>query len=233
MSFLNNLVFFDVDKTIIRGYSGFFTTIALIQKGILKKRRLPTALFYRIFSPLIHEGKNAPLEKLYQIAIDDMAGHTLDEIMEVGRECFERWIKPRVYAGAVAKVGEHKAQGHPVYLVTSGPTMAIRILAEFLGVTGFFSAGPVIDEQNRLTRVLQRPIYYREGKVVAAEAAIRTHGAAWEDCYFYSDSIDDIFLLQRVGHPHLVNPDPKLLKIGRERSWPVLRFSEVLGTKGR
>jgi HAD superfamily hydrolase (TIGR01490 family) len=225
------IAFFDVDKTIIRGYSGFFTTIALIREGILKKRRLPTALFYRIVSPLIHEGKNAPLEKLYQIAIDDMAGHTLDEILKVGRDCFERWIRPRVYEEAVAKVEEHRGRGDLVYLVTSGPYMAIRILAEFLGTTGYYSAGPVIDSSGVLTRELRRPIYYREGKLVAAREAIERHGVRWEDCYFYTDSIDDLFVLEKVGHPRLVNPDKKLLKVGLERNWPVLRFSRLLGTK--
>lgn len=223
------IVFFDVDKTLMRGYSGYFTTMELIRRGVIKKRRLPMALFYRVVGPLFYEGQNAPLEKMYQIAINDMAGRTLEEILQIGRECFEKWIRPLVYSEAVAKVEEHKAKGHPIYLITSGPYMSVRILAEFLGVEGKYSAGPVIDADGRLTNQLRRPIYYRQGKLVAAEEILKAHGADWKDVTFYTDSIDDIFLLEKVGKPHLVNPDKKLLKVGRERQWPVLRFSKVLG----
>ncbi|HEX5036443.1 MAG TPA: HAD-IB family hydrolase [bacterium] len=228
---MSSIAFFDVDKTVIRGYSGYYTTLELIRRGIIKKRRLPTALFYRAIGPIFHEGKNAPLEKMYQIAINDMAGQTLDHILEVGRYCFDKWLKPRVYQEAIDKIEEHKKAGHPVYLVTSGPYMAIRILGEFLGVEGRFSAGPVIDAEGKLTNELRRPIYYREGKIVAVEEALKAHGVEWKDSYFYSDSIDDLFVLQKVGKPHLVNPDKKLLKVGQERNWPVLRFSNVLGKK--
>jgi HAD superfamily hydrolase (TIGR01490 family) len=225
------LAFFDVDKTILRGYSGYYTTLELIRRGVIKKRRLPLALFYRVVGPLFYEGQNAPLERMYQVAIDDMAGSRLDDILQIGRECFEKWLRPRVYAEAVARVEEHKAQGHPVYLVTSGPYMAVRILAEFLGVEGGYSAGPVIDREGRLTSELRRPIYYREGKLVAVADALRLHQADWKDAYFYSDSVDDLFVLEKVGHPRLVNPDRKLERIGRDRGWPILRFSRLLGTR--
>lgn len=225
-----NLAFFDVDKTLIKGYSGFYTTLVLIKKGIFKKRRLPQALFYRLMSPR-YEGQMENLIKMYEIAIRDMAGLALEEVLAVGRECFERWIRPRVYREAMEKIEEHKAKGDLVYLITSGPYMTICILAEFLGVHGQYSSGPTIDGQNRLTRELSLPVYYREGKLHAAQEAIQKHKVSWQDCYFYSDSIDDIFLLEKVGRPHLVNPDKKVLKIGREKGWPVLRFSRLLGNE--
>jgi putative phosphoserine phosphatase / 1-acylglycerol-3-phosphate O-acyltransferase len=224
---MTSIAFFDVDKTLMDGYSGFYTTLILIQKGILKKRRLPQALFYRLIRPR-QQGNVEHLRQMYQIAIHDMAGSTLDRILTVGRECFERWIRPRMYQEALDKIEEHKAKGDLVYLVTSGPYMTIRIMAEFLGVHGYYSAGPVIDDRNILTRELRLPIYYRQGKLHAAEEAIARHQVAWKDCYFYSDSIDDIFLLEKVGYPHLVNPDKKLLKIGQEKGWPVLHFKRLL-----
>lgn len=222
------LIFFDVDKTLVKGYSGFYTTLALIQHGVLKKRRIPMALFYRLIGPL-HRGDPALLRKMYEIAIRDMAGMSLEEILKIGRVCFERWIRPRIYREAVDVIEFHRKQGDPVYLITSGPYMTIRILAEFLGVDGEYSAGPVIDDSGVLTSRLDLPVFYREGKVAAAEEAARKHAVALRDCHFYSDSIDDLFLLEKVGHPHLVNPDKKLKKIGRDRDWPILRFSQLLG----
>jgi len=225
------IAIFDVDKTLLRGYSGYFTTMELIRRGIIKKRRLPLALFYRVAGPLFYEGQNVPLEKMYQIAINDMAGRTLEEILQIGRDCFEKWIKPLVYEEAIARIAEYKAANQPIYLITSGPYMSVKILAEFLGVEGRFSAGPVIDSDGKLTNQLRRPIYYRQGKLAAAEEILKAHGADWKDLSFYSDSIDDIFLLEKVGHPHLVNPDRRLKKVGIARGWPILRFSNVLGRR--
>ena len=222
------IAFFDVDQTLIKGYSGFYTTLVLIQKGILKKRRLPEALFYRLVGP-VYQGDQTILKRMYQIAIDDMAGTSLKEILKIGRACFERWIRPRIYREAVEKIEFHKKRGEPVYLITSGPYMTTRILAEFLGVDGEYSVGPVVNDAGILTSQIGLPVYYREGKVTAAEMLIRKHGVSLRDCYFYSDSIDDLFLLEKVGHPHLVNPDRRLRKIGVGRRWPILRFSQLLG----
>lgn len=220
------IAFFDVDNTLMKGFSGFYSTLILIQKGILKKRRLPLAFFYRAVSPL-YKGN---LKKMYEIAVRDMAGSRVEQILNLGRECFERWVKPRLYREGIEKVEEHKKRGEPVYLMTSGPYMVIKILADFLGVDGRYSAGPVIDERGILTSEVRMPICYREGKVVAAEEVIRSHGASWKDCYYYADNIDDIYLLSKVGNPRVVNPDRRLLKIAKKRGWPVLNFSRLLKT---
>ncbi len=224
------LVFFDVDKTLLKGYSGFYTTLLLIQKGILKKRRILQALYYRLIGP-IREGTPSArqsLQRMYEIAIQDMAGSSLDDVLKIGRECFDRWIRPRLYRQAIEAVEEHKKKGHPIYLMTSGPYMTLQILGDFLGVDARYSAGPVI-RNNILTSELRLPICYREGKVEAAEDALKRHGAQWKDCYYYGDSADDIFLLEKVGHPRAVNPDPVLQKTAQERDWSILTFRHCLG----
>lgn len=224
--FLNDLMpsiaFFDVDNTLMKGYSGFYTTRILIQRKIMKKRRLPLALFYRLISPFY----KGDLRRLYEIAIADMAGTRLDDILRIGRDCFERWMKPLLYREGIEAIGEHKRRREPVYLVTSGPSMVIRALAEFLGVDGQFSCGPVI-ENGILTDRVRMPIYYREGKVVAAEEAVGRHGVRWEDCYYYADSEDDLFLLRKVGHPRLVNPGKRLRRIALEQKWPILTWRSM------
>ncbi len=229
------IAFFDVDKTLIHGYSGFYTSLELIRLGILKKRRLATALYYRLLSRF-YDGKNANLKKIYQTAIDDMAGFSLERVLEIGAACFQKWIHPRIYRGALEKIEEHRARGDKIVLITSGPYMTIRILSEYLKADAFYSVGPVIGEDGVLTDVLKLPIYYREGKIVAAEEFRRSSqggGVDWKECYFYSDSHDDLFLLEKVGKPHLVNPNPFLTQLGEKRGWPILSFSETLGDAGR
>lgn len=220
---MSGVAFFDVDRTLVHGYTGFFATLILIQRKVIKKRHLPLAVFYRLVSSF-HKGD---VSKLYQLAINDMAGSRLKDILAIGLECFERWIRPRIYREGIRRIEEHKKKGDKVYLVTSGPTMVIQNLAEFLKVDGYYSAGPVVDEKGIMTDRLRLPVYYREGKIPAAEEVVQKEGVAWKDCSYYADDLDDLFLLEKVGHPIVVNPGRKLRKLALERGWPVLQFVQT------
>ena len=74
-----------------------------------------------------------------------------------------------------------------------------------------------------------RPIPYGENKRVLAEACAARVGAVLRDCTFYSDGISDRPLLEAVGHPVAVNPDPRLRRIARHHGWPVVRWRATLG----
>ena len=213
------ITFFDFDKTLMKGYSGFYTTLRLIQKKIVKKRRIAAAIFYKIISPLY----KGDIARMYQMAIDDMAGRTLAEILAIGRDCFEKDVRPRLYPEGVALIRRLKKEGHKIFLVTSGPSMTMEIVAESLGVDGHASAGPII-KAGILQNILKRPLPYREGKVAAAEEILRREGVGWESTSYYADNIDDLFLLEKVAHPVLVNPDRRLRKIGESRAWPTLTW---------
>ena len=195
----------------------------------MKKRRLLQALFYKAISNFCP----VDLKKIYEIACMDMNGMLLDEVLKIGEECFQQEIKPRLYQEAIAKIQEHKRKGDLTYLVTSAPYMTVAHLAHFLQVDGYFSAGPVIDYTKNpvgiLRREVQTPLYYREGKVIAAEEVSAKHKISLQNCYYYADSIDDVFLFEKVGHPCLVNPDSKIKKIAKQKNWPVLRFQKTLG----
>lgn len=219
------IAFFDVDNTLLDGYSGYYTTRLLIRKNILKKRRIAQALFYKMITPFYQSDPKT----MYRIATRDMVGSHSDDILRIGRECFEKDIKPRLFVDALKLVQVHQKKGHPVYLITSGPTMTVQILSEYLKADGHYSAGPVIDAQGFLTRELRMPLYYREGKVVAAQEILSKHKVNWKDCYYYADSTDDLFLFEKVGHPVLVNPSRKLRDIGRIKKWNILHFKNILG----
>ncbi len=223
------IAFFDVDGTLMQGYSGYYTTLLLIQKKIMKKRRLLQALFYKTISKIV----TADIKKIYTIACMDLAGMTLDQVLKIGEESFLKDVKKRLYIEALEKVKEHQRRGDKVYLVTSAPYMTIEHLADFLKVDGHYSAGPIIDYKKNpkgvLLKEVKTPIYFREGKIQAALDATAKHGVDLKDCYYYADSIDDTFLFEKVGHPFMVNPDSKLSKIGKQKNWPELHFTKMMG----
>ncbi|MBI4412092.1 MAG: HAD family hydrolase [Deltaproteobacteria bacterium] len=213
------IAFFDVDHTLIDGNSGYFTSLRLVKHGILKKRRILQAVYYSAASVFFRQD----VEKIYQIAINDMAGSTIGRIMEIGKECFENDIRKRFMPEAVNRLKSHQQKGDRVVLLTSGPTMTIRHVQDFLGVEEAYTMGPEI-EGGILTNRLMSPICHAEGKVIFAEEAARKHNIPLSECTFYSDHISDLPLLTKVGNPVAVNPDRKLKREALSRRWPILRF---------
>lgn len=221
-----SIAFFDVDGTLMSVISGFYTTLELMRRGIIKKRRLPMALFYKLVASLY----TGNVRRMYEVAIADMAGSRLDDILEIGREVFERHLKPKIYREALEEIERHRRQGHKIILLSSGPTMAITIVQEFVKADGSYSIGPAV-EDNILQNRLQEPFTYKEGKILAAGLEAKKAGVTLKECYFYADSHHDIHLLSAVGNPRVVNPDRRLGKIAAQKGWPVLQFKTLLGEK--
>lgn len=220
------IAFFDVDYTLCAGSSGYFTTRELIRKKIIKKRRLLLAVLYRMLGPLF---KELDIRRLYEIALADMAGTHQEEIMELGRQVFETYIKPRIFKEGLAEIEKRKKEGYLIIILSSGPYMCIKNMAGYLGADFSFSNGPII-RNGILQKEIQEPIYYKEGKVQVAQELALQQGITLQDCLFYSDSYSDLPLLNEVGQPFVVNPDRNLLKEARKRGWPLLKFNTRLGT---
>lgn len=221
------IAFFDVDHTLCAGYTGYFTTRELIRKKIIKKRRLAEALFYRMIGSLF---KQVDIRRLYQIALADMAGTRVEDIMELGRQIFEKYLKPRLYQEGLEEIKQRKKQGYFIALLSSGPYMAIKNLENFLGADISFSNGPVIRE-GILQREIQEPLCYKEGKLQVARNFSAQHGITLKQCAFYSDGYSDLPLLEQVGEPTAVNPDRNLRREARRRGWTTLQFKKTLGNQ--
>ncbi len=224
---MKTIALFDVDKTLLKGYSGYYTALRLIRHGAVRKRRIPQALFYNIISK-IYRGN---VRYMYETIIGDLAGWTFEDIATIGRECFEKDLRPRLYREGIELVEEHKRQGHRTYLVTAAPFMSMLILGEYLGVCSDFAPGPVIQD-GILQKELREPLPYGTGKLEVARLIAEREGTSLDECYFYTDSVDDMPLLEVVGHPNVTNPDKKLERIAKKRQWPILRFESCLGVDG-
>jgi HAD superfamily hydrolase (TIGR01490 family) len=223
-----SIAFFDVDGTLMKGFSGYYTTLELMRKRIIKKRRLPLAIFYKAVASLY----TGNVRKMYEIAIADMAGSSAQRIFQIGRETFDKYLKARVYREALEEIKKHQALGNRVILISSGPTMAVKIMEEFVGAEVSYSIGPVIEKEILQNR-LQEPFVYREGKIEAARLEAQRKNISLTDCFFYADTHHDLPLLSAVGHPSVVNPDRRLRKVALEKGWPILEFKDLLGRGGR
>lgn len=220
MSSPQSIAFFDFDHTLINGNSGYYTSLALVRHGILKKRRMLQAVYYSLAALLFQQD----VKKIYEIAIADMAGHPLKKILEIGEECFEKEIKKRFFSDGLERLKEHQIKGDRVVILSSGPSMTLAAVTKFLKIDEAYTMGPEMVD-GVLTAKLKLPICHAEGKLIYAEKEAVQFGIPLSKCSFYSDHFSDIPLLEKVGHPYVVNPDKKLKKTANNRGWPVLKFS--------
>ena len=222
------IAFFDVDKTLCDCYSGFHTTLELMRRRIIKKRRILQAIFYNAIGRIY---VNADVKRMYEIAISDMAGTHIDDILQIGKEAFDKYVKPTMYIEAMDEIEKLRGEGFTIALLSSAPAMLVKNMEIFLNADISFSNGPEIVD-GILQKKFREPLCYKEGKLQVAQEYADAQGVSLADCRFYSDSISDLPLLSQVGHPRVVNPDSKLRREAQKRSWTILEFRRTLGRPG-
>jgi putative phosphoserine phosphatase/1-acylglycerol-3-phosphate O-acyltransferase len=133
-------------------------------------------------------------------------------------------VLPTVYPEAVETIRKHQAQGHVVAIVSGATKFVVRPLAEALGIKHYLYTRLEV-ENGRFTGRVIDPICFEEGKIYWLQQFIDERGIDLAKSWFYTDSVTDLPLLDLVGHPVAVNPDPFLFRAARRRQWPV-RFFE-------
>lgn len=133
------------------------------------------------------------------------------------------WILP-LQPAAVELVRGHQHAGEPVVIVTATNELVTRPIAAAFGVAELIAVDLERDGSGWITGEIAGVPSMREGKVVRVERWLAGRGLDWLDVEttFYSDSLNDLPLLERVDHPVATNPDPRLRAIALERGWRIL-----------
>jgi HAD superfamily hydrolase (TIGR01490 family) len=152
----------------------------------------------------------------YQGAINSEAAH--DHFM---RAVIEKVIKPQ----ALALVREHQAAGDAVIIVTATNEFVVRPIAALFGVPDLIAINLARDPVSGwFNGEIQGTPSFREGKVARVQEWLSSRELDWADVEstFYSDSINDLPLMERVTHPVATNPDDRLRAIAHDRGWRIL-----------
>lgn len=138
-------------------------------------------------------------------------------------------IRPMLRPRAQELIERHRRAGDRLAIVTATNDFVTRPIAELLGVPDLIATELARDAQGRATGAIRGIPSFREGKVERVQSWLAGQGASLEGCeqsIFYSDSINDLPLLERVSDPVATNPGPALERLARERGWPVLKLFE-------
>ena len=211
---------FDLDRTLLSGASGPVITEHLRAGGLLSHRTIPgEGAIYRIFDLV---GENRPTMMVTRQAARAAAGWSQAAVRAAGEAAAEVLVG-RVPHRARAEIERHRADGRVLALATTTPHDLIEPLAARLGLDAVV-ATRYQESDGVYTGGIEGEFVWGRGK----ERAVRAWAAESEvdlaESHAYSDSWYDIPLLSMVGHPHVVNPDPRLMAYAAVRRWPVHHF---------
>lgn len=213
--------FFDLDRTLLRGASGPLIGEALVAAGLAPQRGLPGQGFlYKLFDLV---GETLPSMALARGAVLAVRGWSREAVREAGRTAAEK-LETLVAPYARPLLDEHRQAGRPVVLATTTPHDLVTPLAERLGFDDVVATRYAEDGDGAYTGRLEGEFVWATGKLAAVRRWAEQHGVDVRSSWAYSDSVYDLPLLSAVGHPHAVNPDPRLHVVATLRRWPVLHL---------
>jgi HAD superfamily hydrolase (TIGR01490 family) len=154
-------------------------------------------------------------------AVATLEGKPEREMIDECEGWFRSHVLPHVAREGERAVARHKEAGDLVAIVTGATPYVARPLARTLGIDHVVASELEVDDRGVFTGKPIDPLCYAKGKVTRAERLARDHGFELSKAVFYTDSLTDLPLLERVAEPIAVNPDPRLRRIAKRRGWRI------------
>ena len=216
-----NLTLFDLDNTLLACDSDYEWGQYLVDRGVLGRAE--------------YEAQNAAFYEQYKagtLDIHEFLGFALRPLAEHTPQDLERWhadfmaarIRPAMRAPAKALVRRHLAAGDLCAVVTATNSFVTGPIAREFGVPHLVATEPERVAGRFTGRVAGVPCF-KDGKIARVESWLAGEGRRLQDfaqSTFYSDSHNDLPLLERVTHPVAVDPDEVLAAEAGRRGWPVI-----------
>ncbi|OEX91937.1 HAD family phosphatase [Corynebacterium sp. Marseille-P4321] len=218
--------FFDVDNTLIQGSSLIVLAEGLFRKRFITLKELLPALRKQLRFRLSGSENADDIAEGREQALEIVKGKNVEDLKEACREIVDKHMLDKSYEATVELASMHLAAGQQVWLVSATPVQIGQALAERLGFTG--ALGTVAEEKDgKFTGRLVGDILHGPGKQHAVAALAALQKLDLEQCTAYSDSINDLPMLEMVGSPVAINPDRALRRHAEEQGWAVRDYRSM------
>lgn len=216
------LAIFDLDNTLLGGDSDHAWGEFLVRKGIVDAQvyREANDRFYRDY-----QSGALDIHTYLAFALEPLARHSVAELGVLHDEFMRTMIAPMRLAKADALLAEHRARGDFLLIITATNAFVTRPIAASLGVDAILATEPEL-RNGRYTGKITGTACFREGKVTCLNEWLQAHPHDLAMACFYSDSHNDLPLLNMVGKPVAVDPDDTLRAVAAERGWPILSLRD-------
>lgn len=212
--------FFDLDRTLLDVNSAALWAKHELANGNISPLQFGRALLWNVLYHL----SLADIERALHRAVQHYEGRLYEDLQDETRRWFHEVVADRLRPAAQQALRAHKAQKHPIVLLTSASSFEASVAASHWELDAWLSNDFPTDAQGRLLGTLEAPLCYGPGKVARATRWAEANGVELSRSYFYSDSFSDVPMLEAVGHPRVICPDPRLRREAAKRGWPMLSW---------
>jgi HAD superfamily hydrolase (TIGR01490 family) len=217
--------FFDLDKTLMAGSSGMSFARVAANHGIVSRRQLASWGIEHLRYRLRGTTDERTTEVLKQ-ARELISGVPARDLERMNPEVMAA-ILPRIYPQMLDEVHAHQDAGRATFIVSAAGNGVVEPLAAVLGFDGGIGTRYEVDGEGAFTGRFDGPFVYGPGKVEAMRSFAAEHDIDLATSYAYSDSLSDLPMLEAVGHPVVVNPDPALAEVAKREGWQAMRFERL------
>lgn len=211
------VAFFDLDRTVIsRNSATLWIRFELAERRITWRQALRAAAWVLRYN-LGAVDLGDPIRR----TVATLAGQREAEVAARTARFHAEAVRPLYRPGARAALARHRTRGDRLVLLTSSSNYVGDAVCRDLGIDACVSNRFEVDADGRYTGRVLEPLCFGPGKVELAARHAANSGATLAACTFYSDSHSDLPMLEAVGFPVVVDPDPRLRRHARRRGWRV------------
>lgn len=212
------LAIFDLDNTLLGGDSDYLWGRFLVEQGLVDGdwHARENERFYQEY-----KAGTLDIFEYQRFALGPVAGRTPEEIGQWHQRFMAEKIAPIMLPAAQELLARHRRAGNYLLIITATSRLVTSPIAEAFGVDHMLATEPEL-AAGRYTGNMTGVPCFQGGKVKRLEDWLASSGFNLAGASFYSDSHNDLPLLERVDHPVAVDPDDTLLDHARARGWPVI-----------
>ena len=213
-----NLTIFDLDNTLLAGDSDRAWGQYIVDKKVVSEEFLSESeRFYNNY----YDG-NLDIHRFLDFCLQPLMQNNWNDLIELRKGFIKDKIKPMMLDKAIEKVVLCKSKG-PVIIATATNSFVTRPIADLFGIDNLIATEFVIKD-NKFTGEVDGVPCFREGKVQKVESWINKNNYSLADATFYSDSFNDLPLLEKVKTAIVVDGDDKLIEMAKHNEWQCISF---------
>ena len=214
------LAIFDLDNTLLAGDSDHLWGQYLVDNKIVDAEvyERENERFYREY----REG-NLDIFEFLAFSLAPLAEHSLEELYSWRYDFVEKTIKPIIATAAYDLVEKHRQQGDTLLIITATNRFVTEPISKLFGIENLLATDPEKTDTGYTGKVDGTPCF-QEGKIERLNSWLEKSGENMSGSIFYSDSHNDLPLLEKVDHPVAVDPDEKLRVYATKSNWPIINL---------
>jgi HAD superfamily hydrolase (TIGR01490 family) len=212
------LALFDLDNTLLAGDSDYLWGVFLGELGVVDK------VSYESMNQRFYDDYKAgvlDIEEFLAFSLKPLADNDPADLAAWQQRFMAEMIEPLISPDAEALVDKHRRAGDTLMIITATNSFVTAPIANRFGIDHLIATEPERVNGRYTGRVAGTPSF-REGKVVRLTEWLKANGGDLTDSWFYSDSHNDLPLLERVDNPVAVDPDPELHRTAETHGWPII-----------